>query len=601
MADGHGTTQGKQMSTTTIEQFFSGKTLIIPSYQRDYAWAQRNVDDLFADVEEALESSSGHYLGTFILSQLNTSAPANVVDGQQRLTTVTMLLDALVAKLDDPDVRSYYRNLFIENPVSGVKFKVLGDNEEFFRNMLAGTAVEPGSDGQERLQKAYIRILHRVNALHENGGQDLLKRWLQCISKMEVMEFVEPDEGKAIRMFQSVNDRGVPLARMDIVKSLLVYYSNRYLNAKLDTHIAQQFGKAFRSFNRIKRLAREKGYEVDLIARDAFREDDVLRYHYLAFTDGSGAGVPAGGDYSATSDTVLDTFLKPALTRLRSDNVKLEAFVKFYTDDLTAFFAALEQLIEQTHVSLAHYLLWVVQDLSATLYPLVIRLHIKCWTESASRKDSRTLLQLVELTDLRVFKLRGTNPQADIFRITRGLAGSTVDQVTESLLEFCHQFMPDTLMASRLVDEDVYRNPGLERMLLEVEEQARAAVNAPALDLNFVMTLNRDGLTVEHVLSQDPNNSFHVSHYGFVGNEHYEQHRHRLGNLLFLEGSINSACQNRTVEDKLSAANLYQRSALCAVQALAANHAGPGQKFDQGALARRSSAVAQIVQQRWPL
>ena len=57
------------MSTIKIENFFAGKTLVIPSYQRNYAWIELNVNDLFNDIEEAIEIGGGHYLGTFILSQ----------------------------------------------------------------------------------------------------------------------------------------------------------------------------------------------------------------------------------------------------------------------------------------------------------------------------------------------------------------------------------------------------------------------------------------------------------------------------------------------------------------------------------------------------
>jgi len=57
----------------------------------------------------------------------------------------------------------------------------------------------------------------------------------------------------------------------------------------------------------------------------------------------------------------------------------------------------------------------VIQDLSATLYPLVIRLHAMGWVGSVGSKDPRTLLQLVELTDLRVFKLRGTTRKRTCF------------------------------------------------------------------------------------------------------------------------------------------------------------------------------------------
>lgn len=587
------------MSTKTIENFFTGKTLVIPSYQRDYAWKERNVDDLFDDVEEALEVGSGHYLGTFILSQQDRNAPVHVVDGQQRLTTLTMLLDALIDAIEEESIKQHYRNTFIQHPVTGPKFKVLGDNEAFFRDLLSENNPMPASDGQVRLLNAYRRIRLRIKALEAKGGQELVKQWLLCISNMEVLEFLEPNEGKAIRMFQSVNDRGVPLAKMDIVKSLLVYYSNRYLSGDLDEMISTQFGMAFRSFSHIKRLAGESGYKIRQIDRDAFREDDVLRYHYLAF-DGAPHGIAAGGDYSATSETVLEAFLKPALKDLRSDTVKLRDFITAYITDLKAFFASLEALVQATRTDKQAYCLWVVQDLSATLYPLVIRLHRKGWLDNCGSTDPRSLAEIIELTDLRVFKLRGTNPQADIFRITRDLHQHSVDWVIRELQSFCDWGMPDAMMISRLTDEDMYRNPALQRMLLEEEVAIRLAVGEPELGLTELVSLNQVGLTVEHILPQDPDNSFSIGSYGFESDEDYLQYKHRLGNLVLLEGGINSACNNRTVEAKMTAPNLYMASSLCAVRGIAADCAG-SKRFDRSHVVERSKRLAASIINRWPV
>ncbi len=587
------------MSTKTIENFFTGKTLVIPGYQRDYAWKERNIDDLFGDVEEALEVGGGHYLGTFILSQKDRDAPVQVVDGQQRLTTLTMVLDALIDVVDDINIQQHYRNTFIEHPVTGAKFRVLGQNEVFFRDLLADKNPASESDGQERLLRAYLWIRQRVHALLQQGGQERVKKWLWCLSQMEVLEFIEPNEGKAIRMFQSVNDRGVPLAKMDIVKSLLVYYSNRYLDGALDESISQQFGKAFRSFSRIKRLASEDGFKVRNIDRDSFREDDVLRYHYLAF-DGSQFDVLAGGDYSATSETVLETFLKPVLQRMRSNTEQLREFIVAYTCDLASFFGGLEQLLDATRTHGQAYLLFVMQDLSATLYPLVIRAQLKGWlSEVSDPTGRRTLHDLIELVDLRVFKLRGTNPQADIFRITRELPSRTLDHVMVELLNFCQRFMPDSLLASRLIDEDLYRNPGLPRMLLEEEVLARMSLNLAPLGVRQLADLNRTGLTVEHILPQVPN--FNVAAYGFDGIEEYEQQKHRIGNLMLLEGPLNSTCNNRTVEDKMSGPNLYLSSELVSVRSLAAQFAGQIQGFRRTSIDSRAKGLAELIVNRWPI
>lgn len=589
------------MSTTKIENFFTGKTLQIPGYQREYAWKERNVNDLFGDVEEALEVGGGHYLGTFILSQKNPGAPVQVVDGQQRLTTLTMVLDALIDAVEDSNIKSHYYSIFINHPMTGPKFMVLGENEVFFRDLLSMKLPAPKSDGQERLLRAYQWIRLRVESLRQQGGQDLIKKWLMCISQMDVLEFIERDEGKAIRMFQSVNDRGVPLAKMDIVKSLLVYYSNRYLDGELDDSISQQFGKAFRSFSNIKRLARENGYKVRVVDRDLFREDDLLRYHYLAF-DGVSLGASLGGDYTATTETVLETFLKPALIGLRSDAVKLNAFITTYVADLASFFDGLEQLLEATRNDCTTYKLFVVQDLSATLYPLVIRLQLMGWLPKAGEtSDSRTLLNLLEMVDLRVFKLKGTNPQADIFRITRMLPKATLDQVMLELHDFSRRFMSDALMNSRLVDEDIYRNPGLTRMLLEEEDAARPLVNLPLLDIAELVALNQIGLTVEHILPQDPDSSFNTAAYGFPDADEYQQHKHRIGNLVLLEGPLNSACNNQTVENKMVSANLYMSSKLSAVKALSAQFAGKTQRFQRQSLDARSKLLAGIVAKSWPI
>jgi len=285
------------------------------------------VDDLFNDVEEALQAGDGHYLGTFILSQTKKASSLLVVDGQQRLTTLTMLLDALIDVVEDSAIKQHYYNTFISHSITGAKFSVLGGNDTFFQALLAEKNPEPESDGQSRLRAAYSHIRRRVHALLDRGGQDLIKQWLQCVCDMQVLEFVEPDEGKAIRMFQSVNDRGVPLTKIDIVKSLLVYYSNRYLDGAMDSYISGKFGIAFKSFSKVKRLANEDGYKVRLVSRDSFSEDDVLRYRYFAF-DSSPSGVTAGADYTATAETVLGTFLKPTLQGLRNDCSRLQDFIK---------------------------------------------------------------------------------------------------------------------------------------------------------------------------------------------------------------------------------------------------------------------------------
>lgn len=587
------------MATQTIEQFFTGKTLEIPAYQRDYAWSTSNIDDLFEDIEEAMELDGGHYLGTFILSQLGRTAPVKVVDGQQRLTTLTMLLDALVDAVDEPAIKEHYRGTYINHPVHGPKFTVLGVNQAFFTALLNDENPQPESDGQQRLLAAYQWIRHRVAAIKTQQGQEAIKNWLLAISHLEVLEFTEGNEGKAIRMFQSVNDRGVPLAKMDIAKSLLIYYSNRFLEGELDALVSERFGEAFRCFSRLKKLAAEPGYQIRLINRDPFREDDVLRYHYFAF-DGEKHDVESGADYSATSETVLESFLKPALKGMRNDRARLAAFIEHYVCDLERFFKGLLELAEATRSHRELYLLLVVQDMAATLYPLLVRLH------NEQKLDVRvpehldyTLLQLVELADLRVFKLQGTNPQADMAALMRDFGRLSPLQIAERLIYFCQRFMPSARFEAKLANEEMFRNPGLPRILLEAEGAARAASGQPRLEIADLALVNTEGLTIEHILPQEA--SFGVRLYGFHSTESYLEHIHLLGNLAPLEKRINSACSNSSVEKKMTEPKLYRSSQFNLIKTLAAGGANKSPAYSKDALIERSEELARFAVKRWPL
>ena len=135
------------MATQTIEQFFTGKTLEIPAIQRDYAWTTSNIDDLFEDIVEAMELGGGPYLGTFILSPTGKMAPVRVVDGQQRLTTLTMLLDALVDAVDELPIKKHYRSTYITHPVYGPKFTILtaknaSANPAFSKDAILARSIE---------------------------------------------------------------------------------------------------------------------------------------------------------------------------------------------------------------------------------------------------------------------------------------------------------------------------------------------------------------------------------------------------------------------------------------------------------------------------
>lgn len=105
------------------------------------------------------------------------------------------------------------------------------------------------TQGQLKLYKVFEEIWSHV----ANLKSDKALKLFNIIGNMSIMWLEEQDSGKAIRMFQTVNDRGVPLLILDKLKSLLILYSNKYCNGKLDEVINERFGKIFEISMNIKK------------------------------------------------------------------------------------------------------------------------------------------------------------------------------------------------------------------------------------------------------------------------------------------------------------------------------------------------------------
>lgn len=537
------------MKPSTLEIFFTGKSFKIPSYQRDYAWVETNIDDLFEDVIEARYSKTPHYIGVFILSRKEEEDFYYIVDGQQRLTTLTMVLNAIIKRLNSKDDQVIYKNQFI---YSGGKWRLelLGHNKDFFERLLQGKKVTPESKSQQLLLKAYEYIDAKVGAFH-NQGSSILKDLLECIKSLEVMEFVERDEGKAIRIFQTVNDRGKPLSNMEKAKSLLIYYSNRFLGGKLDANINNNFGRIFECFNHIKELGENNG--VSLITSKVFTEDSVMRYHFLAYDNGK-------YDFNATADYVLNVFLKLTLKDMvkdlqpGQDTAKLEEFIQKYVSDLVTFFEKFVDLLERVGKNKTYYKLFSILELSATLYPLVIRLHMRGLLDTQTPKNQKhNFIDLIEIADVRVYKTRGTDPVRDMSYLAKDTYKLTDAQIEDRLIGFIKDFMNDAEFTSRL-EGDVYGNQALKHIFIEYSEQLRKK-QYPLKDL---VALNNTKPTIEHIFAQEVTYNFPSR--GFNSNEEYVSKLHKLGNLSLLEKSLNSKCQNKPAEVKVSDPDLYNQS-----------------------------------------
>lgn len=566
------------MASIKVKHFFNGRFFEIPKYQRGYAWEKRNVRELFEDIFESIETQSSHYIGTFVLSRHPVGEDHfYVVDGQQRITTIALIIDEVIKYLSESDAAFYRRFYIAENEL--FRLKTLGKDNEYFSDLLRGRISEPQNKSQRLLSEAYEEIQTTVAGIDDRQG------FLKSIENLEIMEFIEQSEGDAIRIFQTVNDRGKPLSNMEKAKSLLIYFSNRYLEKKLDDRINDLFGEIFEIYDDIKHIGETQG--IDLIKSRDFDEDNIMRYHFVSYCN---------ENYDATAQYVL-RYLKKSLTKHRNEGREngfdeMEHFISGYAESLYDFFYSLREILKRTLESEQYYRIFTVLGLSATLYPLIVKLEMFGKLEAKlPKKELRdyTFLDISEIIDVRIYKTRGTDPRAEISRFTTELDGTWSDKAIQDwLVWYNHRWMPREEFLTKL-NGHIYGNRALAHMFIdycEFLEGARYSVD----ELRDIV--NEDP-TIEHILSQTPKFSFESA--GFRDDEQFLEYQDTLGNLTILEKRLNSAVQNRVPVDKVP---YYDRSLFKMTRVSSSSIDSRGQ-FGKSDIEKRREDFSDYLVKRW--
>ncbi len=565
------------MASIKIKDFFNGRFFEIPKYQRGYAWDVQNIRDLFDDIIESIESNSNHYIGTIVLSKsADDDEKFYIVDGQQRTTTITLIISSLIKQLSDKDAL-YYERFYLKE---GDRYRIspLNRDQSFFTNILEGTINEPQNKSQRFLKEAIEEINFKVANI-----DDKLK-FLKSVEKLEIMEFVENSEGDAIRIFQTVNDRGKPLSNMEKAKSLLIYFSNRYLAKSLDNTINDHFSDIFEIYDDIKHFGEELG--VNLIKNRDFNEDNLMRYHFVTYSN---------ENYDPTASYVLQ-FLKNQLTKFRneaSDNdyPEMHKFISDYIASLKNFFDNCRAVIERAKTEAKFFKIFVVLNLSATLYPLIIKLQGLGLLDKALTGKGRedfNFYDLVELIEVRVYKTRATDPKADIARLVYDIDTKRAEDIENWLIWFNGRWMPKEEFQSNL-SRGIYGNRALNHIFITYCEH----VNKKEYSMTELKDLLNKSPNIEHILSQTP--TFDPIALGFDNKEDFIDFEHTIGNLTVLEKGLNSSVQNKNAIDKIDG---YGKS-LFTMTKMLGSEIDTYKGFNKKSVQKRTQTLADYCVERW--
>lgn len=238
--------------TTTIEVnkqsvealLGSGKSkpFVIPEYQRPYAWTDEQVETLFEDLWEftttigGTENESSYFLGS-VVSYENEDGEQEIIDGQQRITSLFLLLRAIYTKLTQTlsSERTAEANNFISkieptiwrtNKLTGtVDYKdilltsrvVNNDGNEILRSILeSGQADEDAKDNYSKNYRLFQELFDR----HSTENPLMVYQFIYALLNQAILLPITADtQDTALTIFSTLNDRGLPLSDADIFKA----------------------------------------------------------------------------------------------------------------------------------------------------------------------------------------------------------------------------------------------------------------------------------------------------------------------------------------------------------------------------------------------
>ncbi len=460
-----------QAQETQLFKLLSGQQhFMIPLFQRPYSWDKDNWEDLWKDVLETYEmgAQTRHFLGSVVTKSLPATpegvSPFLVIDGQQRLTTLTILLAVLrdTAKTSSPQLADMVHRLYLTNEfASGLsKLKVLPTQAD--RDAYAAVIVDGQPDGAtNRVQRAYQFFRARLDESDEGGASlDLLRLQQVLTNGFELVSITLSEADNEYRIFESLNATGTPLTQADLLRN---YFFMRIPIAQQDAIYHQQW------------LPLQQALGEDL--------ENFFRYEYMS-----------DGQFVREGDVYQEW--KKRLDKLKADEELIDCLKTLVHRG--HLYKRLTSPQAEPHPGIANRLARLNRWGAQTLYPFLMYLYRHHDKGEISDPEFVDILQLLES-----------------FLVRRAFAGVPTNQLNRLFIRLSQQLPPGLGFVEgtwaalsepgrRWPNDEVFRQSILRYPLYSEGryEQRRLILESLEASYQHKEPVDLSGLTIEHVMPQ---------------------------------------------------------------------------------------------------
>lgn len=522
----------KATEAKLLELLKKSPQFVIPIYQRTYSWSEKQCQQLWTDIMRAGREDAvrAHFVGSVVyvekgLYQVSSQSPLLVIDGQQRLTTVTLLLEALSRHLGDSEPIEGFsakklRNYYLLNP--------LEDGEKVFKLLLTETDKDSltalvqqrplPQQGSVRIEQNFSWFEEHIRALKSD-----LAALCRGLSKLIIVDVsLDRDQDNPQLIFESMNSTGLDLSQADLIRNYVLMSLEPEVQADLYERHWRPMELGFG----------QEGYGAYF---------DAFMRHYLTVKTGEIPNVRA----------VYEAF-KGYARRPDADHAGVDALVQ----DVQAYagYYCAMALGRETDKALGEAFSDLRELKVDVAYPLLLELYRDYATAILSREDFVNAPRLIESY---VFRRAICAIPTNSLNTTFATLGRSLkkDRYLESmlaaflLLPSYRRFPSDEEFRRELVARDMYHFPRRSYWLRRLENQGRKE--------RVVV----EDYTIEHIMPQ--NDSLSATWRTELGEDGERVHTaklHTLGNLTLT--GYNSEYSDKPFADKRDMSGGFRESPL---------------------------------------
>lgn len=518
------------LSVLELSNYF----FVVPDYQREYVWeADKHIYQFLVDIDDEFEANSNeqqsYFIGSIIIIENN--GKYDVIDGQQRLTTIVLslcamrdLLESLKSggKLTNESseilnlIKSWIYKYDLKSKATLPRLELQYEESNGYLDTIIKKTKYEGdtSSSIDKMEKAYKRIYEHLQSLIEQGIEIFEEYVHYFLTNVNLVVIESDNLGSALKIFETINQRGAGLNAMDLVKNLMFSKATPSQFSTIKTKWKEIMGYLEECDEGDNPLRFLRYFLVARYHNGVIREDDL--YSWIISKDGK-----KRLDYEADPLGLVTEMTRSAkrysLLVQATNNDKESLGPSKYPAMVNIGYINKQR-------SRQHLIVLLALDLNCddeVLNYLGRQLESFFFFANTVRMQTKSYER--RLTDW-ALKLRG---QSEL---------STVEELVKSeVAPFMRKFLGEFKNSFLKINHNSYNPQYRERFIL-------GRLNAQLCSKAGLKPLSNEdiqNLQIEHILPQTPSNR--QDSLDFSDNEVFDEYVYRLGNTTLLESQINQA------------------------------------------------------------